>query len=109
MRSLTPGAIRDTRPESSRPALALIGGRAGNALRFEATHPCGRIEYGAAYQTGVDDDPHPLDRQAGFGDVGGEYYFACAGRRRAQRSVLLFARQLTEERQHAHRLVDCSL
>ena len=96
--ALAPGAIRHARAEAPRPALALIGGGAGNALRLQSAHAGGRIEHGAPDQAGVDDDTHALDGQARLRDVGREDDLAYARGRGQQRGVLLLPRQLAKQR-----------
>ncbi len=68
---------------------ALGGGGLAHTLGGEARDACRAIIARPARQSGIDDDPHPVERQAGLGDRGGEHELACASWRRAYGGALL--------------------
>ncbi len=103
MRPFTPGAVGHSRLEPPRPALTLIRFGPRDALRLQSTHPRRGVERGPAYQSGIDDHPDPFDGQAGLCNVGSEHDLALTRRRRRQRGILLLSRQVTEQREDAHR------
>src|SRR3546814_8629790 len=76
-------------------ARALIGRRAADPFGHEPGEAAAAIVAGAAGETRIDDDPDAVDRDAGFGDGGGEHDFAggCA----ADRGLLVLRRERAVE------------
>ena len=103
VRTLAPGAVAHPGLRAAGAPLALLGGRARDALGLQAPHAGGRIEARAPRQARVDHDGHALDGEAGLGDVGREHDLAHAGGGGCERGALRLGPQVPEERQHARR------
>ena len=58
------------------PARPLVGGRPRDRDGLQARHAGPRVEARRAGQAAVHDRPHPLDGEAGLGDVGGQHDLA---------------------------------
>ena len=97
---LAPEPIAHAGLESSGTALTLLGGCPRDPLELEAAHPRVGIEAQAAHQPGINHHPHPLERQTGLGDVGGEHDATDAGER-CERRILRRGGQLPVQRQDA--------
>ena len=103
VRARAPGAIAHARCVAAGAPLALLGGGARDALRFQPAHAGHRIKARAAYEARIDDHAHARDGEAGLGNVGGEHDLALPGRGRRERGVLGLAGELAKERPHLHR------
>ncbi len=99
--ALAPQAVGHPRRGASRPPGALIGAVAGHAAGHQAAQAGAGVELLAAGQAAVDDHPHAVDGQAGFGDAGRQHDLAPRGVRH-DGAVLLGDGQITVERQHRH-------
>jgi hypothetical protein len=70
----------------------------GDADRLQSRESRSRIEAGHAQQAGIDDDAHPVDRQTGLGNRGGQHDLSRAGLSGSDRAVLRLLWQVAMER-----------
>ncbi len=104
LRRLAPEPIAPAGRRAAGAAATLVGGGTRDAHGFEAAHPRCRIEQLPSLESGVHDDTHAVDREAGLGDVGRDDDLAAPVRIRPQGGVLRRGRQLAVQRQHAELL-----
>ena len=74
-------AVTNTGAETDGPPLALLGRGPGDGYGEKAVHAGPGVIAQSPGQTAVDDDLHPFDGQAGFGDIGGQDHFTLFGRK----------------------------
>ncbi len=102
---LGPQPHRHARSEAPGPPRPLVGRRARGGDRLQPGEAGGGVEQRRPGQPGVDHDAHPLDRQAGLGDVGGQHHLAAARQAGDQRRVLGARGQRSVERVDVDRRV----
>src|SRR5690606_17946469 len=102
MLAFGPKAVAHAGGDAPGAATPLVCGSSRDANGLESTHARRWIEPRAASESRIDDDAHAFDREAGFGDVGGEHDLALARRARANGCVLVVARELPVKRRHAY-------
>ena len=109
-----PAAVLDLRPQPVGDAWlrapgstgALVGRVAADRHRGQARHPGGRVEPWRSGKPAVDDDPDPLDRERGLGDVGRQDDAPPAGWRRGEGEVLLLSAHRPGERAYVDHVAD---
>ena len=97
---LAPAAVRRTRAQPARATGSLVGGRPADPDGDEAAEAAPRVVPRLPRKPGVDDDPHPRDRQRGLCDRGGDHDPAAGTL--AQRVVLGRGVEPTVQGQHVH-------
>ena len=98
LRALAPGTKAHPRRGAPGAALALLGGRARDALHLEPSHAAARIEAGAAHQARVHHRAHARDGEAGLGEIGGEHDLAAPRGIGGERAVLGLEGEIAVER-----------
>ena len=97
-----PEAVADARGGASGAARALVGGGAADRFEQQGADAAFGIVTGDARQAAVNDMDNAVNRDGGFGDVGGDDQFAQAVGGEGQ--VLLLRRQFAVEGNHGQRL-----
>ena len=88
VRGLGPQPIAHPRSGAPCPTATLGGRGAGNRNGLETAHAAARIEALPTLESCINDDSHPFDREAGFGEVRGDDDFAAPRWRGTQRRIL---------------------
>ncbi len=76
MGPFAPEAVAGPGTETAGAAGTLLGTRPGDAHRLQAGHASRGVEARPALVAGVDHHAHPLDGQAGLGDIGRQHHLA---------------------------------
>jgi hypothetical protein len=93
-----PEPVAGAGSSSSGASAPLISGGPRSPLRLEARHSGAGRETRPARQSGVDDDAHPLDGEACFGDRRREHDLSASVRRRRNGAILVFGQQGSMQR-----------
>ena len=100
MGALAPKSVTTAGSDTAGATGTLLGRSTRDSSSFESAHARDGIEYRTPDEPAVDDTRNPWQRQAGLGNVGSENHAPWQARIVGERSLLLFGRELAEQRQN---------